>query len=141
MRNRLRRNREQQARRGTTLVEFCVVSPVFFIFMFAAMEFAHLNTLRNTAHNAAYEAARAATVPGADKAMAETEARRILAAVGTRKFDIDVSDLNDSSSELTVTIDIPYADNAIMVPWFTGDVTIHSETTLKTERYNGIPGV
>ncbi len=130
-----------EKRRGTTMVEFAVVAPVFFIFMFAAMEFAHLNTLRNTAHNAAYEAARAAVIPGANQAKAEAEAQRILAAVGTRQFDITVTSITDASEEVTVTIDIPYADNAIMIPWFTGSVNIHSETTLKTERYTGIPGV
>ena len=123
------------------MVEFAVVAPVFFIFMFAAMEFAHLNTLRNTAHNAAYEAARAAVVPGADKSQAENEARRILTAVGTRQFTIAVTDITDDSGEVKVTIDIPYADNGLMIPWFTGSVNIHSETTLKTERYTGIPGI
>lgn len=123
------------------MVEFAVICPVFFIFMFAAMEFAHLNTLRNTAHNAAYEAARAAVVPGVTKTRAEEQARQILAAVGTRQFELTVSDVTDDSNEITVTIDIPYSQNAIMIPWFTGDVNIHSETTLKTERYSGIPGV
>lgn len=136
--NRTTRN-QTDSREGATLVEFVVVAPLLFTCLFASIEFAHLTTLRNTANNAAYEAARVAVVPGATKSEAETEARRILAIVGIRKYALAVSDVDADSETITVSIEIPYADNAILMPWFTGNVTIHSKSTLRTERYGGIP--
>lgn len=133
-------DRKQHARRGATLVEFALVTPVFLLFMFAAIEFAHLNTLRNTAINAAYEAARKVVVPGGKSAEAEREAARILAAVGTTKFTVEVTPdvITDDTRSVTVSIRVPYEENALMVPWFTGTVTISTESTLRTERYGGI---
>ena len=130
----------QHDRRGATLVEFALVTPVFLLFMFAAIEFAHLNTLRNTANNAAYEAARKVVVPGGTSAEAEDEAARILSAVGTRTFTIEVTPdvITDDTRAVSVNIRVPYEQNALMVPWFTGAVTINSESTLRTERYSGI---
>ncbi len=135
----LNRQHDDQ-RRGATLVEFALVLPVFLLFTFAAIEFAHLNTLRNTANNAAYEAARRVVVPGANVDEARDEAARILAAVGTREFNVDVnpSEITDTSDSVTVHVTVPYEKNSLMVPWFTRSLRIQSKATLKTERYRGI---
>lgn len=140
MKKKRRTTSVQSNRRGVTLVEFAIVLPVFLLFMIAAIEFAHLNTLRNTANNAAYEAARAVVVPGGKSSEATVEAGRILAAVGTTKFTVDVTPgtITDDTQQVTVNVRIPYEKNALMVPWFTGGLTISSESTLKTERYGGI---
>ena len=45
-------------------VEFAITAPIFFLFLLAAFEFGWMNVMRHTADNAAYEAARAAMVPG-----------------------------------------------------------------------------
>lgn len=138
----VRRQTPQTAsnRKGASLIEFALVAPVFFLFIFAAMEFAHLNTLRNSANNAAYEAARCVVVPGAAISEAEAAAQQILAAVGVTTYTINVTPdpITDETREVTVAIDIPYAQNAIVVPWFTGSANVHSESTLHTERYGGI---
>ncbi len=133
-------SKQQHARRGATLVEFALVTPVFLLFMFASIEFAHLNTLRNTAINAAYEAARRVVVPGGQSSEAETEAARILATVGTTNFDVEVIPeiITADTRAVTVSIKVPYERNALMVPWFTGSVVIDAEATLQTERYGGI---
>lgn len=132
-----RTQNNSNARRGMTTVEFAVVAPVFFLFTFAAIEFAHLNSLRNTAQNAAYEAVRKVVVPGATADEARDEAEKILQIVGTRSFTITVTPetISSATESVTVEIDIPYSQNALMVPWFTGDVDIESKATLKTERY------
>lgn len=57
---------KSNANRGVTAVEFTLVAPVFFLMLFAAMEFAVAGTIRSTANNAAYEAARLLVVPGAN---------------------------------------------------------------------------
>lgn len=137
--SKIARNRDE--RHGAALVEFALVGPLLFLFMLASLEFSHLTTLRNTANNAAYEAARVAVVPGATSSEADREARRILGVVGVRNYDLQVSDVNPGSNEVTVTINIPYANNALSVPLFLKNSHIRSQSTLRTERYSGIPSL
>jgi Flp pilus assembly protein TadG len=70
----------QRDRDGVAVVEFALTAPIFFLFVLAAFEFGWMNVLRHTADNAAYEAARAAMVPGATAADATVKANNILGA-------------------------------------------------------------
>lgn len=128
--------RRQAARSAATAVEFAIVAPIFFLFLLASFEFGWLNVLRHTADNAAYEAARAAMVPGATAADAIAKAKSILSVVKTRNAKVTVtpSVINASTDHVTVTIDVPMNSNALVVPRFTGTKTIHCVATLRTER-------
>ena len=123
-------------RRGTTLVEFAIVAPVFFLLLFGSFEFSRLNVIRHTADNAAYEAARIAMVPGATAAEAITEANRILDIVGTRGATVTVNPatLGLSTKQITVTIDVPMGQNGWITPRFTGSLNMRAVATLKAER-------
>ena len=129
-------------RRGTTLAEFAIVMPLFFVLFFAGIEFSVLSTIRSTANNAAYEGARKLVIPGADAATGIAEARRVMAVVGVNNLTVTVTPatLTDETRDVTVRVSVPYADNAIIAPWFTGGLIINSESTLRTERYGGIGG-
>jgi Flp pilus assembly protein TadG len=129
-------------RRGATVVEFALVVPIFFTLLFATIEFATLNTIRNTCNNAAYEAARVLVVPGAIAGDGITEAERILGIVGVDAMTVTVDPpfIDSDTQNVTVRVEVPYAENAILVPVFTGSVVLTSEFTLRTERYAGIPG-
>ncbi len=133
---------QRSQRHGITIAEFAVVAPVFFILLFAGIEFSVLNTIRNTANNAAYEGARKLVIPGALALTGQQEAERIMGIVGVHSLTVTVTPatIDDETREVTVDVSIPYASNAIIVPWFTGDVTIHSQVTLLTERYGGVGG-
>jgi Flp pilus assembly protein TadG len=128
--------RRRGNRRGATVVEFALAAPIFFLFLMAAFEFGWLNVLRHTADNAAYEAARYAMVPGATAAEAKNKANSILRIVGARNAVVTVSPavLNSMSDEVTVTVDVPMKDNALVVPKFTGKTTLRGQATLRTER-------
>jgi Flp pilus assembly protein TadG len=123
-------------RRGVTAVEFALAAPLFFLFLLAAFEFGWLNVIRHTADNAAYEAARTAMVPGATAAEATTKASNLLNIVGARSAQITVTPttLTPETDQVTVTIDIPMSQNGLIVPRFTSATTIHSSSTLRTER-------
>jgi Flp pilus assembly protein TadG len=133
---------QRPKRRGVTISEFAVVAPVFFVILFAGIEFSVLNTIRNTANNAAYEGARKLVIPGAIASTGKLEAERIMGIVGVNTLTVTVTPatIDDETREVTVDVSIPYANNAIIVPWFTGGVTIHSQVTLLTERYGGVGG-
>jgi len=117
-------------------VEFALTAPIFFLFLLAAFEFGWLNVIRHTADNAAYEAARTAMVPGATAEEARTKANNLLNIVGTRAAIVTVSpaQLTPETDEVTVEIDIPMNRNGLIVPRFTRSTTIHSTSTLRTER-------
>ena len=117
-------------------MEFAVTAPIFFVFLLAAFEFGWMNVLRHTADNAAYEAARAAMVPGATAADAKTKAKSLLKIVGAKKATVSITPavLSPSTKEVTVAVDIPMKSNGLIVPRFTKKTVLHSESTLRTER-------
>ena len=125
-----------QGRRGAVAVEFAITAPIFFLFLLASFEFGWLNVMRHTADNAAYEAARTVVVPGATAAEATAKATSILNVVGARgaKISIAPANITTSTTQVTVAVDIPMSSNGLITPRFTGKTTLHSESTLKTER-------
>jgi len=126
-------------RAGAAVVEFAIVAPIFFILLLGAFEFSRLNMIRNTASNAAYEAARLAMVPGATADEATDEANRLLGVLGTKNATVTINPatVTELTDEITVDITIPFADNAFMLPFFVGNMNILAQSTLKTERYRG----
>jgi Flp pilus assembly protein TadG len=127
---------QRRPRSGVTVVEFAIVAPIFILFLMASFEFGWLNVLRHTADNAAYEAARAAMVPGATAADAVDKANSILSIIRTRDAKVTVTPavIDQNTDHVTVTIDVPAKSNALIVPRFTRSDTIHCSATLRTER-------
>jgi len=131
-----RRAPTRTTRRGATAVEFALTVPIFLLFLLAAFEFGWLNVIRHTADNAAYEAARHAMVPGGTSAEAITKADVLLRVIGTRgaKITVTPQNITPETNQVTVAIDVPVAPNALVVSKFTGNRTLHSSSTLRTER-------
>jgi Flp pilus assembly protein TadG len=130
-------NRKKRvSRRGATVVEFAIVAPVFFLVLFSMFEFSRLNVLRHTADNAAYEAARAAMVPGSTAADARAEAMRLMNAVGARGTVVNVTPgrLTPATNSVTVEVRVPLDRNGWVVPRFTRGQTVVGRSTLRTER-------
>jgi Flp pilus assembly protein TadG len=123
-------------RRGAAAVEFALTAPVFFVFLLGAFEFGWLNVIRHTADNAAYEAARAAMVPGATAAEAVAKATGLLDIVGARGARVTVTPavLSPDTNQVTVAIDVPMSSNGLIVPRFSSQTTLRSSSTLQTER-------
>jgi Flp pilus assembly protein TadG len=130
------RRRSGNDRRGAAAVEFAITAPIFFAFLLAAFEFGWLIVIRHTADNAAYEAARTTMVPGATAAEARRKANNLLRVVGTRGARVTVTPaaLTPDTKEVTVAIDIPMNRNSLIIPRFTKNKTLHTESTLRTER-------
>lgn len=121
------------------MVEFAIVAPLFFVFIITAFEFGRLNVIRHTADNAAYEAARHAIVPGATAAEAVARANSLLGIVGTRGAIVTVNPtiLGPAVNTVSVTVEVPMAQNGWIAPKFTGAATMRSVSTMKTERATG----
>jgi Flp pilus assembly protein TadG len=127
---------KRKNRRGATAVEFAITLPVFLVFLLAAFEFGWLNVLRHTADNAAYEAARAAIVPGSNQTDAQNKATNLLNIVGARKAKITITPnpVTVDTEKVTVSIEIPMDSNGLIAPRFTGKTKIVASSTLRTER-------
>ena len=74
--------------------------------------------------------------PGATAAEAMAKATSILNVVGARgaKISITPANITASTTEVTVAVDIPMSSNGLITPRFTGKTTLHSQSTLRTER-------
>jgi Flp pilus assembly protein TadG len=117
-------------------VEVALTLPVLFLVLFGCVEFARLNMLRNSIEGACYKGARAAAVPGSTATDATETAERELAIVGARSATITVepSVLTESSTHVSVTIDVPLNDNAWVTPHFLRNKTLSRTCTLTRER-------
>ena len=134
------RNRKRKNRKGATLVEFAIIAPIFFLIVFACIEFIRLNMIRNLVQDAAYFAARDAMVPGATAGEAEARAAEILSFMNTQGAEITINDgdgLDDDSDSVTVTISVPISENSFLVPAYSGDMVLSSTAVMRTERYSG----
>lgn len=125
-------------RRGALTVEMAIILPIFFLFLFASIEFGRMNMLRHTVDNAAYEGARTAIVPGGDAGTAEQVAIDLLAAVGARGVTVQVqpSVITDTTPEVTVTVVCPCDANSYVGPTFFKGKNLTGTTKLTREQVN-----
>jgi Flp pilus assembly protein TadG len=147
------------SRLGATTVEFAVVAPVFFAFMFAMVEFGHVYMVKNVVRGAAKKAARYGAADGITTAQVTAEAQRIInAGFKQAKATVDVKDASvfDSASvdaskitygslpaiELNgakprqlyiVRITVPYSSVALLPPVWAKNITISSQSVMRHE--------
>lgn len=126
----------QDDRHGLVTVELALTLPLYFLLLFAAIEFARVNMVLHTIENAAYEGTRRAILPGATAAQAEATAQEVLDAIGIANPTITVtpSPITGTEVEITVTIGVPLNDNAWISPTFFKDATLTRSCTFSTER-------
>ena len=133
-------------RRGATTIEFALVAPILFITILACMELTRFYMVGAMAEDAAYFAARHVMVPGATLNEGVVMANNSIDALGTQGALVSVQAFNGSTEQLeidsdttdiTVTITIPVAENAMFVPLFLTSGNIVKTVTLQTERFAG----
>ncbi len=129
-------NRRRRGRRGAALVEFAIVLPIIFLGLTGMLELSRVLMLQHTADTAAYEGARNAMVAGAKSQDAISMANSLLAANRLKSTTVTVSptDINEETPTITVTVEIPVAQNSWLPPFWFQPSKIVSEVTLITER-------
>jgi Flp pilus assembly protein TadG len=127
---------QRKIRHGAVTVEFAFSALLTFTFVFGLIEFSRILMLQNSAQNAAYEAARAAIVPGGTAQKSRDAAAIILEAVGATGATTTVSPstITDSVKEVTVTIEIPMDQNLWITPVFTSGLQLSQSCELARER-------
>ena len=130
---------DRRRRSGATTVEVALTLPILFLLTFAGWEFSRINTIRNTIENAAYEAARASMLPGADLEKVEEAATDVLSCVGIAGATVTMtpSVITTTTDDVTITISAPLATNSLgFIKYFTsGNMT--STLTMSRELQPG----
>ena len=129
--NKLRRSQ----RRGTTTVEMAFAAPILFLVVFSTVEFWQINTYRNMATEAAYEAARLGVLPGVTAQQIEDRALDAMNKVGaTGTFvTVEPATIEIDTEEVTVTVNVPVADNGWIVSKFFAPQHIVRSSTMVRE--------
>jgi len=136
MKNTTTRRNKIKNRQGTTAVEFALISPVLFLIVFAGIEFARANIVRQTAANASYAASRAVIVPGGTKEQAIQRAEQILSMAGISNAVITISPdtITQDTASITAAVSVPMNANSWGISLFMQNRSIEAETELITER-------
>jgi len=133
MLKRNRKSKKQKRNLGSMCVEFALVSPIFFLMVFASIEFARVHMLQSAAENACFEGARRGIVPGATSAVCRARCEEILRIAGVQDFTVDVTPTNiDANTEIvTVHADIPITSrNSFGVSAFFAGRVLRKEISL-----------
>lgn len=93
--------------------------------------------VRNLSQDAAYFAARHAMVPGATSIEAVAEAERIMDSLLSNGYVVHVSDVDEDTSEIRVTVTVDLTEVALFAPYFLPDTQLETVARMRTERYDG----
>lgn len=127
-------------RRGAALVEFAVVAPIMFLFVFGIIEYGRAVMVQQVLVNASREAARAAVLDGANvnEIRADVTAYLQGAAVNAGGANVRFEPGNPSSAgfgePVTVTVDVPFSEVSwLPSPLFIGGRTLSATTVMRRE--------
>ena len=119
-------------------MEFALVAPLLFLFLFAAIDIARANIIRSTAENAVYEGARASIIPGATPEKIEAVTREVLdiLAIHNAVVTITPTTITSATPAVTVQVDIPLASNLYASSNFLSSATISRSCNLSRENFS-----
>ncbi len=102
-----KKNRNKRA--GSMTVEFALVAPIFFVIIFASIEFVRVYMIQSAVENACFEGARSGIVPGGTVAICKTRTEALLNLAGVKDHTVNVSPtaINAATDEITVTAIVP----------------------------------
>jgi Flp pilus assembly protein TadG len=131
----------ERRRRGASLVEFALCVPLVLGLFFSAVEFGHVNMVRNASENAVYEGARRGVVPGASAAQVQAATNRLLQRVGVTNAVVTVepSTITNETEQVTVTAEIPLDENTLIAQQFFAGEVLKRSCTLTRERTQVLP--
>ena len=120
---------------GAVAAEVAVCLPVLFLLLFGCLELARANMLLHATESAAYEGARVGIIPGAQQASVEEAVDFILTTVGASNFSVEILPevITSTTEEIEVIVNVPYAENAFVPPFFMSDPTFRASCKLRRE--------
>lgn len=125
-------------RRGAATVEFALTASIFFLILFASLEFARYNMILQTASNAAFDAARACIVPQAEAADGQAAGEAILSAAGIAggTVTINPATIDYTTTDITATVTVPVTRNLWTSAVFFKQTQVTKTCTLTSDWVN-----
>ena len=129
--------RFKKRKRGSVSVEFALVAPIFFLFVFAGVEFARVHILQNAVENACFEGARRGIIPGATSDFTKTVAEDFLTSSGIADFTVEANPptIDPMTTSISVTASVPInAENGFGISGFFNGRSLTKEVSLPIQR-------
>lgn len=125
-------------RRGAAVVEFALISPVFFLLIFGMVEYGRMVMVQQILTNAAREGARMGVLDGATTAEVQNSVNTYLTGASISGATTTVSPNPPSSAAygapVTVTITIPFtAVSWLPAPMYLGGRTLTASSVMRRE--------
>jgi Flp pilus assembly protein TadG len=135
--DKLRRLRPRK-RRGASAVEFALVAPVLFLFIFGMIEFGRLVMVQQILTNAGREGARLAGLDGVTTADVTTAVNNYLTNTSISGATVTVNPNPPSSAgyggSVTVTVSVPFNQVSwLPSPMFLNGQTLQAVTSMRRE--------
>lgn len=115
-------NQQTKVRSGAAMIELALFLPVFFVITMGTIETCRMLYLRQSLTIAAYECARMGIITGMTNDALKTQCDNILLGRKVRGavMKVEPSDLQSLKfgDILTVTVEAPADDNALLGTWF-----------------------
>jgi Flp pilus assembly protein TadG len=125
-------------RRAAAAVEFAVVAPLFFLFVFGMIEYGRMVMVQQMLTNASREGARRAVLDGATTSNVTNVVTSYLASGSITGATITVSPNPPSNAKygdaVTVTVSVPFNQVSwLPSPMFLGGKTLTATTVMRRE--------
>jgi Flp pilus assembly protein TadG len=133
------RRLSRSRRRGTAIVEFAIVAPLFFLVILGIIEFGRMVMVQQILTNASREGARRAILEGATAPDVETIVTDYLTNTSVSGATVTVAPGSLSGigfgDPVSVTVSVPF-DRVSWVPgpWFLGGKTLSAQSVMRAER-------
>ncbi|MEM7455687.1 MAG: TadE/TadG family type IV pilus assembly protein [Planctomycetota bacterium] len=131
------RRRTNRKRRASVAVEFALTAPVFFMMLFACVEFSRVSMIQHAVENAAFEGARKGIIPGGNSDNCRSTTLDLLSLAGVNEATVTVSpDVIDTNTDIvTVTVVLPMsADNGFGISGFLNGRDLEQSVSLRVEQ-------
>lgn len=125
-------------RRGAAVVEFAVVSPVFFLLVFGMIEYGRMVMVQQLLTNAAREGARVGVLDNSTASDVTTAVNNYLTAANINNATITCNPSTPSSATygqpVTVTVSVPFSQVSwLPSPMFLGGTTMTAQSAMRRE--------
>ena len=133
------RGSTRSRRRGTAVVEFAIVAPLFFLLVLGIIEFGRMVMVQQILTNASREGARRAVLESATAPEVETVVADYLTNTSVSGATVTVAPGSLSGlgfgDPVTVTVSVPFDRVSwVPAPWFLGGRTLSAQSVMRAER-------
>ena len=128
----------RRQRRGTAVVEFALVAPLFFLLVMGMIEYGRMVMVQQILTNASREGARRAVLDGITTANVQTSVNTYLSGAKITGATVTVTSnapvAPDYANSMTVVVSIPFSQVSwLPSPMYLGGKTLSASSTMRKE--------